>query len=391
MVAAPVSASPSLPGMDAPLFAALDLGTNNCRLLIARPTNAGFKVVDSFSRITRLGEGLRASGRLSRGAMDRTVSALSVCAQRMSRHQVRVSRCVATAACRAAENVADFASRVESETGLVLDIIPPEEEARLALAGCAPLLETAKPYALVFDIGGGSTELTLVRVPTDPEADPTVIALDSLPLGVVTMAEAVGGGHLSERLHGDIVQHVGERLRPFALEADLGRLAARGELALLGTSGTVTTIGAVALGLHRYDRGRVDGLRLPITQVRAISADLLTMSPADRAAHPCIGRDRADLVLAGCAILEAILRAAEVDGLRVADRGIREGVLMDLMGTPGPGEFSDETCGASAPTDMLGVDRDLPPCARTAATRAPAAPASPVSDSVQGDPSHASS
>lgn len=324
---------PPGPRSQGDVYGALDLGTNNCRLLIAQRKGAGFRVVDSFSRITRLGEGLYASGALAEGAMERTLSALEVCAERLQRHDVRAARCVATAACRAATNVETFLERVRERTGLSLEVIPPDEEARLALAGCAPLLRADTPFTLVFDIGGGSTELTLAEVTPSAHGPRLggIRAMESLPLGVVTMAEAVGGGHLSQRLHADIVAHVRARLVAFDRAHSMREHVFGGALSMLGTSGTVTTAGAVALNLPRYDRARIDGLTLSVADVRAVGRRLLAMTPADRIAHPCIGRDRADLVLAGCAILEAILSLWPVPDLRVADRGIREGLLLDLM------------------------------------------------------------
>lgn len=330
--------------------------------MIARRQRDGFKVIDSFSRITRLGEGLGARGRFAPAAIDRTLAALTVCASRMERHGVSLSRCVATAACRLARDTTPFLERVRAETGLAVEVISADEEARLALAGCAPLLESRGVPTLLFDIGGGSTELTLVEVENTP-AGPmpgAVRAMESLPLGVVTMAEAVGGGHLSARLHADIVTHVRERLRPFDITHGISDRAARGDLSLLGTSGTVTTVGAVALGLTRYDRARVDGLTLPIHAVKEVGARLLDMTPQARAAHPCIGRDRADLVLAGCAILEAILSTWPVPRVRVADRGIREGLLMTLMGARGPGDFTEVRDSDDPP---LADDKILPPLA----------------------------
>ncbi|ABC21051.1 Ppx/GppA phosphatase family protein [Rhodospirillum rubrum] len=353
---------PTREAEDGRTYGALDLGTNNCRLLIARRQRDGFKVIDSFSRITRLGEGLGARGRFAPAAIDRTLAALTVCASRMERHGVSLSRCVATAACRLARDTTPFLERVRAETGLAVEVISADEEARLALAGCAPLLESRGVPTLLFDIGGGSTELTLVEVENTP-AGPmpgAVRAMESLPLGVVTMAEAVGGGHLSARLHADIVTHVRERLRPFDITHGISDRAARGDLSLLGTSGTVTTVGAVALGLTRYDRARVDGLTLPIHAVKEVGARLLDMTPQARAAHPCIGRDRADLVLAGCAILEAILSTWPVPRVRVADRGIREGLLMTLMGARGPGDFTEVRDSDDPP---LADDKILPPLA----------------------------
>ncbi|MGB1027287.1 MAG: Ppx/GppA phosphatase family protein, partial [Rhodospirillaceae bacterium] len=256
-----------------------------------------------------------------------------------------------TAACRAAANRDVFLDRVKAATGLTLEVIPPEEEAQLALAGCAPLLEPNRPRALVFDIGGGSTELAWValdqegRAPEDAAAlRPRLVAMESLSLGVVTMAEASGGGHLDDRLYDDVVAHVSARLAPFQARLQaLGETPPLEQVQMLGTSGTVTTLGAIALGLNRYDRARVDGLTLDFPQIRAVSRQLLAMRPAERAGHPCIGRARADLVLAGCAILEAVCQLWPVGRLRVADRGIREGMLLALMQTSGPGDFSGAT------------------------------------------------
>src|SRR3954463_11654804 len=170
-------------------YGAIDLGTNNCRLLIARPTEGGFTVIDAFSRIVRLGEGLSRSGELSADAMDRAVVALSVCAEKLRRRNVSLSRSVATEACRRAKNGEEFAERVHTETGIVLDIIEPAEEARLAVLGCHKLLEPGDGPALIFDIGGGSTELVLVD---QEDGTPRIRAWWSAPWGVVSLTESEG-------------------------------------------------------------------------------------------------------------------------------------------------------------------------------------------------------
>ncbi|WP_338048626.1 Ppx/GppA phosphatase family protein [Phaeovibrio sulfidiphilus] len=315
-------------------YGALDLGTNNCRLLVARPAGAsGFQILDSFSRITRLGEGLRSSGHLSEAAMERTLDALKICAERLERNHVTCTRCVTTAACRVACNAADFVARVQEETGLELEIIPAMEEARLTLSGCLPLIGQSRPLTLLFDIGGGSTELTLARItPTDGgPVQGSILALASLPFGVVTIAEAVGGGHISGRIHDDIVAYVTRRLKTFDPHGSLRQAAREGQLSVLGTSGTVTTAGAIALDLPRYDRSKVDGLILPAEHLRAVGQRLLSMSVQERIDHPCIRRERADLVLAGSAILDAILNFWPAPEIRIADRGVREGLLTELM------------------------------------------------------------
>jgi len=308
-------------------YAALDLGTNNCRLLIARPQGDGFAVVDAFSRIVRLGEGLASSGRLSDLAIERTIAALKVCGDKLRRRNVTLARSVATEACRRAANGHDFIARAYDETGIHLDIISAEEEARLAVLGCHALLEPGTGHALVFDIGGGSTELVLIDTTSTV---PTVKDWHSAPWGVVSLTESAGGGDgAAERAasYARMRALVRDSFAPFA-----ARLPDPGERPrLLGTSGTVTTLASVHLELERYDRAKVDGLIAPAAAMRRISQDLAGMSLAERARFPCIGRERADLVVAGCAILEGILDLWPAERLGIADRGIREGILRRLM------------------------------------------------------------
>ncbi|WP_448660560.1 Ppx/GppA phosphatase family protein [Sphingomonas sp. CJ99] len=313
------------------LYAALDLGTNNCRLLIARPQGAGFVVVDAFSRIVRLGEGLAATGRLSDAAIERTIAALRVCADKLRRRQVTLARSVATEACRRAANGTAFIQRVQAETGIRLDIISAEEEARLAVLGCHGLLEPGDGPALVFDIGGGSTELVLIDA---AQPVPRVLDWHSAPWGVVSLTEAygerTGGGHAVAYARMKAV--AAEHFAAFASRlSDRSMPPQSVPVRLLGTSGTVTTLASVHLGLAAYDRAQVDGLIVPADAMRQISTRLAGMDLAQRATVPCIGQERADLVVAGCAILEAILDIWPAPRLGIADRGIREGILKRLI------------------------------------------------------------
>lgn len=317
-------------GADEAIFAALDLGTNNCRMLIARPTPDGFRVVDAFSRVTRLGEGLTKTGRLSDLAMGRTVAALRACVDKMVRNRTTHVRLVATEACRRAKNGIEFRQRVASETGLTLDIITAEEEASLALTGCAPLIEEAQPWGLVFDIGGGSTEVMWVQCESGDSAMKVVDML-SLPLGVMTLADQAGRALLSRDGYLRTVNMLAKRLIPFGHRHNIPQHLMRGAVQVLGTSGTVTTLAALHLGLKKYDRSKVDGLDLSNHAVEGVIEQICTMSASQRMNHPCIGADRADLVVAGCAILEAICHTWPSLSLRVADRGVREGILVDLM------------------------------------------------------------
>nr|WP_294813557.1 Ppx/GppA phosphatase family protein [uncultured Sphingomonas sp.] len=308
-------------------FAALDLGTNNCRLLIARPQGAGFTVIDAFSRIVRLGEGLATSGKLSDAAIERTIAALRICADKLKRRNVALARSVATEACRQASNGSEFIQRVYHETGIALDIITAEEEARLAVLGCHALLEPGDGPALVFDIGGGSTELVLV----DSRAEvPRILDWHSAPWGVVSLTEAVGlidGAERGAALYAEMRDRVRESFAPF-----VARLRTpKGTPRLLGTSGTVTTLASVHLGLPAYDRSVVDGLIVPSAAMREVSQRIAGMSMAERSQVPCIGGERADLVVAGCAILETIMDLWPAERLGIADRGIREGILRRLM------------------------------------------------------------
>ena len=308
------------------VFAAIDLGTNNCRLLIAEPADHGFRVIDAFSRIVRLGKGLGARGVLSETAMARTISALRVCASKMRRHRVNRARCIATDACRRAANCDQFIARVARETGIELEIISTREEAQLVLAGSQPLLDPDVPWALLFDIGGGSTELVWMRV--DPHE---IVGWTSLPRGVVGLAETHGGDSISSTVYDAMVDELGDMLAPFEDAHRITERIAAGDVQMLGASGTVTTLAGVHLKLSRYDRAQVDGIRMSFDEIHKVSAHLQGLDLAARAAIPTIGPDRADLVVAGCAILDAIKRTWPVGVIRVADRGVREGLLMGMM------------------------------------------------------------
>jgi len=315
------------------VFAALDLGTTNCRLLVARPAGDGMRIVDSFSRIVRLGEGLASSGVLSEPAMRRTIEALEICSAKLRQRHVTHARFVATEACRRAANCGEFLLRVREATGLDLEIIPTGEEARLALAGCAPLLDPRVPHALVFDIGGGSTEILWVGVRRrrSGRLRTEIRGVISLPFGVVSLTENFLRGDPPGLEFDDMVAQVRSAFLDFDAEWRIGQQIARGGVQMLGSSGTVTTLAGIQLGLARYDRSRVDGLLLGFADIAQIIGELVDMDGAGRAAQPCIGPGRADLMLAGCAILQAICTTWPVDKLRVADRGVREGILANLI------------------------------------------------------------
>ena len=313
-----------------PTYAALDLGTNNCRLLVARPTWESFRVIDAFSRIIRLGEGVSTSGVIGEAAIVRAVDALGVCRDKMANRGVTRARLIATEACRAALNGAEFLARVSAEVGIALEIVDRETEARLAATGCTPLVDPHADGVILFDIGGGSSEVVLLGRPLPTNGGPPapeIRAWASLPVGVVTLAERYGGISVDRAVFEAMIAEVAVYVDRFSAAIG-GRPAG---IHLLGTSGTVTTIAGVHLGLKRYDRRQVDGCWMTDEEVTVVIERLLATDYEGRCANACIGPERADLVLAGCAILEAIRRAFPCPRLRVADRGLREGILVQLM------------------------------------------------------------
>ena len=329
------------PESDPPCYGALDLGTNNCRLLIATPSGRGFRVVEAFSRIVRLGEGLSQSGRLSELAMDRAMAALRISAEKVRRRRVVKLKAIATQACRSAENGAEFVKRVARETGLNLQIITPREEAQLSVAGCLNLLDKSAQAALVVDVGGGSTELSWVDLTAGGlEGDLAgfsagrlpIKAWLSIPLGVVTLAELFPEGPTATQTwFRTMVEHVKAELAAFRHADPMRPLFDADQAHMIGTSGAITSLAGMHLGLSRYDRSRVDGLWMTHAQCEAAAGLLLSLNAAERAQQPCIGPDRSDLVLAGAAILQAVQELWPCTRVRVADRGLREGILMSLM------------------------------------------------------------
>jgi len=315
-------------------YAALDLGTNNCRLLIAVPQDrGGFRVIDGFSKIVRLGEGLSQTGELSQEAMDRSVEALKICATKLGNRKIKRQRLIATEACRQAKNGEAFLKRVKDESGLDLEIVSRETEARLATEGCGSLMDRKSDGAVLFDIGGGSSELILVNNigARKKKISERIAAWTSLPMGVVTLAERFGGQNVSRKVFDDMVRDVMVHIDAFEGKEVLKNAFSHGRVHLLGTSGTVTTLAGIHLQLPRYDRKRVDGIWLKDEDVDTVINKLLSMSYEERSQNPCIGSERADLVLAGCAILNAIRLTWPAKRLRVADRGLREGLLAEMM------------------------------------------------------------
>lgn len=317
-----------------PVYAALDLGTNNCRLLIASLQETSGSLVphiavqDSFSRIVRLGEGVNATGILSEEAMERTLSALRICQRKIAKFDIAASRFVATEACRRASNSDVFMRRVEAETGMQIDVIDTEEEARLAFLGCSSLLTSDYKQAVVFDIGGGSTEVMWVSA--KEEGGYQIRDWLSVNYGVMNLADKFGGSAFIDRVYNDMVAYMSERIAPFAQTTHIRDALDAGNVQFLSTSGTVTTLAAIHLDLPRYERSRIDGLTLDIPHIRAVTDRLLAMRPSERFNHPCIGVERADFIISGCAIFEAISDLWPEGSITIADRGVREGIILSL-------------------------------------------------------------
>ena len=332
---APVHRKPPL--SEGPVIAAIDLGTTSCRLLVARPEGTTFRVIDSFSRVVRLGEGIQSNDQLQPEAITRTLEALKICKDKISKNKVSKIRAVTTEACRRAENSDVLLNRAREDFGIDIEVINPLEEARLALSGCSAILNPEIPYAVAFDIGGGSTEIIWLKLMPSPKnresSIPIVQVIDcaSLPFGVVTLSEVYGTRFADFDLYDDLRKKVAKEVEQFSAKNNIQSYIDKGQVQMAGTSGTVTTIGAIHLKLPKYDRRHIDGLFLNLSDIHQVCNNLNAMSPLERATSPCIGPGRADLVLLGTAILEGICDTWNLPHLRVADRGVREGILMDLL------------------------------------------------------------
>ena len=350
---APRRRGPEPAAPEADLYAALDLGTNSCRMLIATPDRGHFRVVDAFAKSVRLGSGLERTGHLSRGAIGRTLAALEICAEKLERYRVRNVRLVATEACRRARNGNHFLALAARQTGLRLEVIRPEEEARLAVISCAPLVAPEASQVLVFDIGGGSTELVWLDLSAIAPAERAqaivnlemgggsgtpgaarIVDFISVPLGVATLHERyadVADDSARFALMSWFFEEQIAGFKPYieSLIDDAGRFQ------MIGTSGTVTTVGAAHLGLKRYDRRKVDGMRLSARAIDEVIARFLRLGPEGRRTDIGLGRDRSELIMSGAAILQTLLRLWPTDSIRVADRGLREGMLFAMMSARG--------------------------------------------------------
>lgn len=340
----------------APAYAALDLGTNNCRLLIASQRQCETKefalnVVDSYSRIVRLGEGVSETGRFSEVAMERTLEALRQCKKKLDKHHVKAGRFIATEACRQAANTPHFLMRVKKETGLDIEVISAAEEANLAFRGCVSLVKPEPHRALMLDIGGGSTEFMWVEVDeahphpsTLPVVSHKVLDWFSMPHGVMNLSEKFGGAQFAEVYFEEMVEYLEQQLLKFRRYEEIAEAVKQKQVQLFSTSGTVTTLAAIYLGLPRYERSKIDGISIETEQLRDAINSILNMRASERFHHPCIGSDRSDYIISGCAIFEALCRLCPVEHITIADRGVREGIIFSLVAE----ESSPETLSSAS-------------------------------------------
>lgn len=310
-------------------YAAIDLGTTCCRLVIASPTPTSFRVIETFSKITRLGEGIINENELSQKAIKRTIAALKICSGVIAEYQpITKCRFVATAACRRAKNYDEFINRVKKETGLDIEIISTQEEARLAVVGCVPLLNRNITRGLIFDIGGGSTEISLARVTSSGKI--FIEGYVSLPYGVVTISEAFPKDDMTSLAYDTIIERTHNLLKEFDEKFNITEGIKNNEIQTIGTSGTATVLGAIHLNLTRYNRSAVDGISISRQDMYRAINKIKSIGDEGRKKHPCIGQ-KADLTIAGCAIIEALSRFWPIMEITIADRGIREGMLLDMM------------------------------------------------------------
>lgn len=302
-------------------LAAVDLGTNTVRLLVVEAEGREWRPLHQSQRVTRLGEGQAETGRLLEAPMQRTVDTVSefiAAARGLGASEIRV---VATSAVREAPNRAELLALLRAATGLDASVVSGEEEARLTLQGVAAGLPQLGGSFVLFDIGGGSTELVLGE-------DGRLGAVVSLQLGVVRLAERYGDAGPVDWARFALMR--GEIDGRLAREIPARIIEARAP-ALVGTAGTVTTLAALDLGLPAYDASRVQGHTLARGAVERLLNRLGALAVAERARLPCLEPGRADVIIPGIAICLAVMDRLGYGSLVVSDRGLREGILCEIL------------------------------------------------------------
>lgn len=311
---------------DGKILGALDLGTSNCRLLISKTEKNKLVELERFSRIVRLGEGLGLRGNLTDIAMQRTISVLKICADKFSRYNLDGQRCVATEACRRAENREELVRRAKDEAGINLEIISTEEEAELAFTSCLNLVDPDAQNVLLTDIGGGSTEIIWAEL---QEGKPIIKKSFSAKIGVMSLSDLLDNQFFRYGTYQEIVAYTTKVFSPIK-ESLYEETSKSKKTQYICTSGTITALAALHLDLQRYNRSLIDGISISRQEIEQVKRKLLHMNQAERENLPCVGRERGDLMIPGCAILEAIYSCWNIDKFVVADRGVRDGVIASL-------------------------------------------------------------
>ena len=295
--------------------AAIDLGTNTARLLIA--SKNPYRQLLLNRTITRLGGGFTRERGLSEEAQLRSIAALKEFAGQISCHQATRVRAVATSAVRDAINGRAFCERVQAETGICLEVIDGAEEAALTLKGVAAILDDKSGELAVFDVGGGSTEYTLA-------VDEQPLFSRSLPIGVVRLTEGkVGVAQMEDKIRRELAllqrQLAGEGLDQRFAKATL-----------IGTAGTATTLAAIQIGMKDYDYRRVNNHTMPLAEVQRIFDLLEPLTPKQRLEVPGLEPGREDLIIAGTLVVLVTMRVFGFRSFKVSDSGLLEGLILGV-------------------------------------------------------------
>lgn len=307
-------------------FAAIDLGSRNCRTIVGCQSKAGaFEYIETYSKSVSLADGVAASKKLSRKSMDRTIEALAFCSKVLSRYAGLTYLAVATDAMRRAENASVFIKRVKRELGLIISIITPQEEAYYAALGCIEVLSLETEIFVVFDIGGGSSEIALCRQKSDKDIE--LIDSLSIPYGVINLLESKD--HLTFSGYSNLVQKISDLSRDF-LNQYATTLDFVNNFQCIGTSGTTTTVAALNMNLRFYDREKINDSILQFSEILKTVHYVQSLSEDERKLHPYISQSNEDLVLGGLTILEGIVRGLPASTITVTDRGVRDGVVYAL-------------------------------------------------------------
>jgi exopolyphosphatase/guanosine-5'-triphosphate,3'-diphosphate pyrophosphatase len=316
------------------------------------------KVIDSFAKIISLGEGIKQTGVLSEEAIERTIVALRACKKKLDSHRIYKMRAVATEACRQASNTKSLIERVNSEIGVDLEVISPQEEARLVLKGCSGVISDEKNYGILMDIGGGSTEVVWLKI-NKGMTRPTISVIDSisLPFGVVTISDTYTHSKNNQEIYTVLRKNILSTIDTFMKKNNIRTNFSKGDVQVITSSGTTTTLGSLTLGLSTYDRSSVDGKDFSSKKIVEVGEELLSRYLSSTPTTVKLGKEknfitnkffdhvldksseefkifaynRMGLLAAGVVIINSILESIGDCLVRIADRGVREGILYDLM------------------------------------------------------------